>query len=146
MPFANPNELNERVVEGCCFATNACTMRAHESLFSIVNITNVSREATSCTEQFVARWARVFVRFVRIVQSIDVVSQRIGLVESFQTMWTLRSIWSIENRFLALHERHCLIVFVLLPFDRDKQSASQPTFNIQIHVNRNRNRSRSRPT
>ena len=92
-------------LKSAVLAEMLAAMRTHESLLSIVNSVNMSIEATTLTEQFVARWTSVVVRFVRIVNSIDVVAKIVVVFESSQTMWTLRSIWSIENWFLALRMR-----------------------------------------
>src|SRR5262249_18264324 len=82
------------------------TVRAGEALFFVVNGANVCVEAASLTEPFVTRWALVCVGFVRIVKAIDVVTQRVVLAESLQTMRTLRTIRSIENTRFAQRARH----------------------------------------
>ena len=74
--------------------------RTAESFFSIVNSANVSVDAATCTESFVTSWTLVFVCFVSIVKSIDVIAQPVVLAESLQTNLTLRSIRSIENTWL----------------------------------------------
>ena len=63
-------------------AETLATMRAHVSLFSIVNSVNVSIQMAQFIEQLVARWTSVIVRFVWIVQSIDVLPQCLSRTES----------------------------------------------------------------
>ena len=63
------------LLEIAVLAKSLATMRAHESLLSVVNSANVSSEVMLETEQLVTRLTSVFVRFVWIVQTIDMIAQ-----------------------------------------------------------------------